>query len=62
MIDLIDACIEGIHLQSSERGGSFSQHEHEALKILVDMRQDWQAKIPPVPHPGKRQAPQPPNV
>ncbi|RXG53617.1 NCK-interacting protein with SH3 domain [Armadillidium vulgare] len=60
MLELIDACIEGIHLSASEKSGSYSKFEQEALQILVEKRQEWYNKIPPTMHPSKRPAPPPP--
>lgn len=62
MLELIDACIEGINLMASERGGNYQRLEHEALQALVEKRQEWHSKVPPTLHPSKRPAPPPPNV
>ncbi|CAL4060016.1 unnamed protein product, partial [Meganyctiphanes norvegica] len=62
MLDFIDGCIEATHLNASERGGSYSRSEHEALHKLVELRQEWYSKAPPSSqHPSKRPAPPPPQ-
>ena len=62
MLEIIDGCLEAIHLTASERGGTYSRSEHEALQRLVDLRQEWYSQVSPSAHPNKRPAPPPPNV
>ena len=63
MLEFIDGSIEATHLNASERGGSYSRSEHEALHKLVEIRQEWYSKAPPSSqHPSKRPAPPPPQV
>ena len=62
MLEMLDGCLEAIHQTASERGGTYTRSEHEALQHLVDLRQDCYSKVSPMSHPNKRPAPPPPNV
>ncbi|KAK4319971.1 hypothetical protein Pmani_009130 [Petrolisthes manimaculis] len=61
MLEFIDGCIEATHLNASERGGTYSRGEHDALHKLVELRQKWHIQCPPALHPSKRHAPPPPQ-